>query len=85
VQLCELSFTKTRHLRNPYNENLPVKVARDCQELEPSVGEQLVALMYSEQDSELMVSPCVAKTCGVFNCWCGRNSIWSGEHFNRLG
>jgi cleavage and polyadenylation specificity factor subunit 4 len=66
LQLCELSFTKTRHLRNPYNENLPVKVARDCQELEPSVGEQLVALMYSEQDSELMVSPCVANTCGVF-------------------
>jgi hypothetical protein len=54
LKLCELSFTKTRHLRNPYNENLPVKVARDCQELEPSVGEQLVALMYSEQDSELM-------------------------------
>lgn len=26
VQLCELSFHKTRHLRNPYNENLPVKV-----------------------------------------------------------
>lgn len=26
LQLCELSFQKTRHLRNPYNENLPVKV-----------------------------------------------------------
>lgn len=26
LQLCELSFHKTRHLRNPYNENLPVKV-----------------------------------------------------------
>ncbi|XP_044496565.1 30-kDa cleavage and polyadenylation specificity factor 30 isoform X2 [Mangifera indica] len=26
LKLCELSFHKTRHLRNPYNENLPVKV-----------------------------------------------------------
>lgn len=26
LQLCELSFDKTRHLRNPFNENLPVKV-----------------------------------------------------------
>jgi len=26
MQLCELSFHKTRHLRNPFNENLPVKV-----------------------------------------------------------
>ncbi len=25
LQLCELSFNKTRHLRNAYNENLPVK------------------------------------------------------------
>ncbi|XP_055803875.1 30-kDa cleavage and polyadenylation specificity factor 30-like isoform X2 [Solanum dulcamara] len=25
LKLCELSFQKTRHLRNPYNENLPVK------------------------------------------------------------
>lgn len=25
-QMCELSFFKTKHLRNPYNENYPVKV-----------------------------------------------------------
>ncbi|KAK1375559.1 30-kDa cleavage and polyadenylation specificity factor 30 [Heracleum sosnowskyi] len=54
LKLCELSFHKTRHLRNPYNENLPVKISRDCQELEPSVGEQLASLLYLEPDSELM-------------------------------
>lgn len=54
LKLCELSFHKTRHLRNPYNENLPVKISRDCQELEPSVGEQLGSLLYLEPDSELM-------------------------------
>nr|VDC96955.1 unnamed protein product [Brassica rapa] len=57
LKLCELSFHKTRNLRNPYNENLPVKVlyiSRDCQELEPSVGEELASLLYLEPDSELM-------------------------------
>ncbi|KAJ0017476.1 hypothetical protein Pint_11152 [Pistacia integerrima] len=84
LRLCELSFHKTRHLRNPYNENLPVKphnwwfvehpcfpltlpekavlsaamswiwISRDCQELEPSIGEQLASLLYLEPDSELM-------------------------------
>ncbi|KAL8108436.1 30-kDa cleavage and polyadenylation specificity factor 30-like isoform X1 [Apium graveolens] len=54
LKLCELSFHNTRHLRNPYNENLPVKISRDCQELEPSIGEQLASLLYLEPDSELM-------------------------------
>ncbi|MCO5613486.1 hypothetical protein L7F22_067763 [Adiantum nelumboides] len=54
LKLCELSFNKTRHLRNPYKENLPVKISRDCQELEPTVGEQLASLFYMEPDSELM-------------------------------
>eukprot|EP00250_Pteridium_aquilinum_P005098 c15242_g1_i1 orf=556-2757(-) len=54
LKLSELSFNKTRHLRNPYKENLPVKISRDCQELEPSVGEQLASLLYMEPDSELM-------------------------------
>ncbi|WZZ46025.1 hypothetical protein YC2023_042284 [Brassica napus] len=52
--LCELSFHKTRNLRNPYNENLPVKISRDCQEIEPSVGEELASLLYLEPDSKLM-------------------------------
>ncbi|GAA0176021.1 RNA metabolism protein [Lithospermum erythrorhizon] len=54
LKLCELSFHKTRLLRNPYNENMPVKISRDCQELEPSVGEELASLLYLEPDSELM-------------------------------
>lgn len=62
LKLCELSFHKTRHLRNPYNENLPVKISRDCQELEPSIGEQLASLLYLEPDSELMAQSVAAES-----------------------
>ncbi|KAG4990284.1 hypothetical protein JHK87_023741 [Glycine soja] len=62
LKLCELSFHKTRHLRNPYNENLPVKISRDCQELEPSIGEQLASLLYLEPDGELMAISVAAES-----------------------
>jgi len=53
LKLTELPFTRTQHLHNPYNENKPVKVGRDCQEIEPSVGVQLVSLLYQTEDSTL--------------------------------
>ena len=39
-----------------------VQISRDCQELEPSIGEQLASLLYLEPDSELMV-------CLLFYFW----------------
>ncbi|KAJ6805211.1 zinc finger CCCH domain-containing protein 45 [Iris pallida] len=62
LKLCELSFNKTHHLRNPYNENLPVKISRDCQELEPFIGEQLASLLYLEPDSDLMATLIAAES-----------------------
>lgn len=34
---------------------ISLQISRDCQELEPSVGEQLASLLYLEPDSDLMV------------------------------
>lgn len=39
-----LPFYKTRGLRNPWNSNREVKIARDGTELEPSVGRRLIGL-----------------------------------------
>ncbi|KAK8582757.1 hypothetical protein V6N13_069526 [Hibiscus sabdariffa] len=80
LKLCELSFHKTRHLRNPYNENLPVKISRDCQELEPSVGEQLASLLYLETDSELMAISLAAESKREEEKAKGVNSDMGGEN-----
>lgn len=44
--LCrvELPFTKTAHLTNPWNEQKPVKIGRDGQEIQPDIGAQLCSL-----------------------------------------
>ncbi|KAG5653753.1 hypothetical protein H0H81_010840 [Sphagnurus paluster] len=38
----KLPFTRTRHIRNPWNHDREVKVSRDGTELEPSVGKKLL-------------------------------------------
>jgi len=43
IRTDRLSFQRTRHLRNPWNHDREVKVSRDGTELEPSVGEALLA------------------------------------------
>jgi hypothetical protein len=39
-----LPFYRTRGLRNPWNSNREVKIARDGTEMEPSVGRRLIGL-----------------------------------------
>jgi len=47
---CKLSFDKVAHLKNIRNGNHPVWFARDCQEVDPVVGEQVAALLCEEPD-----------------------------------
>ena len=44
LSTTRLPFYRTRGLRNPWNSNREVKIARDGTELEPSVGRRLVGL-----------------------------------------
>ncbi|CCA69016.1 hypothetical protein PIIN_02875 [Serendipita indica DSM 11827] len=42
IRTDSLPFTRTRHLRNPWNHDREVKVSRDGTEIEPSVGQRLL-------------------------------------------
>ncbi|KAI1639905.1 YT521-B-like domain-containing protein [Biscogniauxia mediterranea] len=44
VSTTRLPFFRTRGLRNPWNSNREVKIARDGTELEPSAGKRLIGL-----------------------------------------
>jgi hypothetical protein len=46
VSTTRLPFYRTRGLRNPWNANREVKIARDGTELEPSVGRRLVQMFH---------------------------------------
>lgn len=46
-----LPFHRTRGLRNPWNSNREVKIARDGTELEPSVGRRLIGLFNKPQNA----------------------------------
>ncbi|KIV78075.1 hypothetical protein, variant 2 [Exophiala sideris] len=44
-----LPFYRTRGLRNPWNANREVKIARDGTEIEPSTGRRLIAMFHRPQ------------------------------------
>ena len=52
-----LPFYRTRGLRNPWNANREVKIARDGTELEPSVGRRLVSMFHRPQNQPSPVNP----------------------------
>ena len=46
ISTNRLPFYRTRGLRNPWNANREVKIARDGTELEPGVGERLIQMFH---------------------------------------
>lgn len=52
-----LPFFRTRGLRNPWNSNREVKIARDGTELEPSVGRRLIGLFNRVQSPTMVAAP----------------------------
>ncbi|XP_076463186.1 YTH domain-containing protein 1-like isoform X2 [Babylonia areolata] len=49
----ELAFTKTNHLHNPWNNNKPVKIGRDGQEIDPRCGEALCKLFPIDESVDI--------------------------------
>ena len=45
--IADLPFSEVLELHNPWNENKPIKVARDGQEVEPAVAHQLACAIDS--------------------------------------
>jgi len=56
--LCtkELSFNDTRDLRNPLNEDKPIKVARDGQQVDSKIGRKLCLLFPRDSKTRLLAS-----------------------------
>uniref|UniRef100_A0A2N9HA22 YTH domain-containing family protein n=1 Tax=Fagus sylvatica TaxID=28930 RepID=A0A2N9HA22_FAGSY len=76
LQLNDLPFQKTLHLKNPLNDYKPVKISRDCQELSPDIGEALCELLDGKSDVDDSLSsfymddlhskrPCVDSPCSL--------------------
>ncbi|KAF7552193.1 hypothetical protein G7046_g7494 [Stylonectria norvegica] len=57
LSTTRLPFYRTRGLRNPWNSNREVKIARDGTELEPSVGRRLIGLFNRVQNPPPMRVP----------------------------
>jgi hypothetical protein len=60
LSTARLPFYRTRGLRNPWNSNREVKIARDGTEFEPSVGRTLIGLFNRAQNPELGMLPPMA-------------------------
>ncbi|KAM4059568.1 hypothetical protein HRG_011624 [Hirsutella rhossiliensis] len=67
LSISRLPFYRTRGLRNPWNSNREVKIARDGTELEPSVGRRLIGLFNRVQSPgpmPLALRPAMAMVTG---------------------
>ena len=60
LSVSRLPFYRTRGLRNPWNSNREVKIARDGTELEPSVGRRLIGL-FNRVQSPVRMQPVMAR------------------------
>ncbi|KAH6604773.1 hypothetical protein Trco_006480 [Trichoderma cornu-damae] len=55
LSTSRLPFHRIRGLRNPWNSNREVKIARDGTEIEPSVGQRLISLFNNTQGTGMAV------------------------------
>jgi len=56
----DLSFSKVIHLNNPWNDNKPVKIGRDGQEIEPRVAEEICRQF--PEDGQVEMTPILRRS-----------------------
>ncbi|KAM0471788.1 hypothetical protein ACHAPX_009181 [Trichoderma viride] len=71
LSTSRLPFHRIRGLRNPWNSNREVKIARDGTEIEPSIGQRLIGLFNNAQ--------------GAGSSAAARQSIGAGTRHQQIG
>ncbi|CAG8720479.1 27646_t:CDS:10 [Gigaspora margarita] len=56
LKIGNLSFERTHNIRNPWNDNKPVKISRDGQELPENIGDELCSLFDCTSSKETSIS-----------------------------
>ncbi|TFK87480.1 hypothetical protein K466DRAFT_575816 [Polyporus arcularius HHB13444] len=74
IRTERLPFTRTRHIRNPWNHDREVKVSRDGTELEPSVGQALLE-EWDKLDQSQPQTPAAASNVDVGRRLAGKASL----------
>ncbi|KAF9215682.1 hypothetical protein BGZ59_000651 [Podila verticillata] len=84
IHVHKVPFSKTARMYNPYYENREVKVSKDGTELEPSVGQQLMALF--QKSNKRRGRGSTSGTASQSNSEAGdsRRSSIAGDHSNTL-
>uniref|UniRef100_A0A162B070 YTH domain-containing family protein n=1 Tax=Daucus carota subsp. sativus TaxID=79200 RepID=A0A162B070_DAUCS len=87
LQLHDLPFQKTLHLKNPLNQFKPVKISRDCQELPQDIGEALCELLdrkIDNNDKQIRDYPSFERP-HVEPSWSVRDEEFNFPHMPRTG
>lgn len=71
LSTSRLPFHRIRGLRNPWNSNREVKIARDGTEIEPSIGQRLIGLFNNAQ--------------GAGSSAAARSSVGAGPRYQQTG
>ena len=69
VRRYDLPFRETESMTNPLNENKPIKISRDGQELPLALGLRVCRMFDEGADADGIPKPPVAgRTCSKFCC-----------------
>lgn len=75
-----MEFSVCMDLKNPWNDNKPVKISRDGQEVEPSIGEKLCRLWQTVESYDDVLSGRPGSGRDFKNSGAGIEGSYSSRH-----